>query len=202
VGCSTHGLIAGRSFRNPTPKAKAVAPATSAPRAHPLQRRRMIFMTPRGRSVTPLPRPGTTARSIDSDLSRPRRTAVCSLAFPGCRFVGSAAADSPARMRARSVSAASCVMRLYVIGIARSGYVAHAQRMRLRLCQTASTEHRDTQCKAQRYHDRRSARDSLRARVVLPLAEPPLRHHHHKLYKVAAKPPSLLRLSSSPSSRE
>ena len=105
--------------------------------------------------------------------------------------------NDPASTNPDRIAARFCVMSLYAIGMVPSGYMACVQRMRLRLCQTASAEHRDAHHNAQRCHKRCSARDLPRARVVFPLGGAPLRHHHHKLYKVAAKPPSLFRLSSS-----
>ena len=184
AGCSTHGLVAGSLCHDVVLLTIAAPSAVSVPCAHPMQRR----------WTTRIPLCGVSRRC------RLCRTAAGLIMFSGCRFVGSAAANAVS-MRAHGLGAWSCSVSRCAIGVVRSSHLAHAQRMRCRHRQTARKEHREAQRKAQHSHDCPSARGSLRARVVLSLAEPPLRHHHHNLYKVAAKPPSLFRLSSSTSAR-
>lgn len=184
AGCSTRRLVVEGLGDDIVLLAIAAASAVPVPCAHPMQRRWT-----------------TCARRRDGSCGPGlRRTAAGSIVFPGCRFVGGAAGSDAVSMRARSLGAGSCSVSRCAIGVARSSYVAHTQRTR-RLRYAACNEQRENQRKPQRFRERHSARGSLRARVVLRLAEPPLRHHHHNLYKVAAKPPSLFRVSSSTSAR-
>ena len=133
--------------------ASAIPHATSPPRTHPMQCHRMPRRTP-SRDCTP----------THTTLSR-RRNPVRSL--------------SPRR----SARTPTCSTRAHPMTL-RSPSVPYRRRMarvrRTRLRQTTGTEHRCNQSNPQRNRTSNRKRISSPACAVLPLGEPPLRHHHHK----------------------
>ena len=166
AGYRTCGLVAGGLCHDIVLLTIAAPSAVSAPCVHPMQCRWTTCVRRRDGSCGP----GL------------RRTATGSIVFPGCRFVGGPAGSGIVSTRDRGLGAWSRRVSRCPIGVARSSHLAHAQWMRCRHRQAARKEYSESQRNAQRFQERPSARGSLRARVALPLAGPPLRHYHHNLY--------------------
>ena len=130
-----------------------VTPHTTSPtRTHPMQLRWMPRRTSR-RDRTHAPR--ALCRNPEGSLS-PR---------------------NPARAPTSNTRAHTMTLRSPSMSHRRRMACAHRTRLRPR--QTTGTKHRN-QSHPQRNRTSTRKRISSRAHAVLPLGEPPLRHHHHK----------------------
>ena len=170
------GRILRRLCHHIDPVAR-VPPTSPASRIHSTRCGRSFFPTPR-RTQPPHARPPPQGHSLPHRLQ-------------------------PRRPLTRRTTATSSPMRDVVCrGIARRDpmprRMAQMRRIRLRPRRSACTHQSKPHHNAQHHSLRRSAKELLRACADFRLSMAPLRHHHHKFLKVAAKPPSLFRLSLSP----